>query len=87
MPYHVELRPPAQSALDRLPLEVQGRIITKAMTLAENPRPQGVKKLQGQIGLYRVRVGSFRIVYRIDDPRRVVTITIIADRKDSYRGL
>jgi len=43
--------------------------------------------LQGQINLYRVAVGNCRIVYAIDDARRIVTITIIADRKESYRGL
>lgn len=87
MDYHVVLRPAANDALGKLPRDVQPRVIAKAQSLAQTPRAHGVKKLQGQINLYRVAVGNYRIVYAIDDAHRLVTITIIADRKESYRGL
>jgi mRNA interferase RelE/StbE len=87
VPYQVVLRPAADKALSKLPRDVQARIISKTISLAENPRPSGVKKLQGQLNLYRVAVGSYRIAYSIDDPHRMVTVTIIPDRKESYRGL
>ena len=87
MSYRVVLRPAPEHALGKLPRDVQLRVIAKAQSLAGDPRPHGVKKLQGQIHLYRVAVGSYRIVYAIDDARRMVTVTIIADRKESYRGL
>lgn len=87
MDYHVVLRPAANLALGKLPRDVQPRVIAKAQSLAVAPRPHGVKKLQGQLNLYRVAVGNYRIVYAIDDVRRLVTITIIADRKESYRAL
>ena len=86
MAYEVELRPAASRALEKLSRSVQTRILTKAQSLSGNPRPPGVLKLEASSNLYRVRVGNYRIVYAIDDPRRVVTITIIADRKESYRG-
>ena len=87
MDYHVVLRPAANHALGKLPREVQSRVMAKAQSLAGVPRPHGVKKLQGQLDLYRLAVGSYRIVYTIDDARRLITITIIADRKESYRWL
>jgi mRNA interferase RelE/StbE len=87
MDYQVVLRPAADHAVSKLPRNVQPRVIAKTQSLAANPRPHGVKKLQGQINLYRVAIGNYRIVYAIDDVRRVVTVTIIADRKESYRGL
>jgi mRNA interferase RelE/StbE len=87
MPYQVEMRPPAAKALDRLPRDARRRVLDKAHSLADNPRPHGSMKLQGNLNLYRIRVGDWRIVYAIDDPRQSVTITIIADRKDVYRGL
>lgn len=87
MDYQVVLRPAADNALGKLPRDIQPRLLAKAQSLAADPRPHGVKKLQGQLGLYRVAVGNYRIVYAIDDARRVVTVTIIADRKESYRGL
>lgn len=51
--------------------------------LAENPRPPGVKKLHG--GGYRVRVGTYRVVYDVDDEARTVTVYRIKHRKDAYR--
>lgn len=87
MDYQVVLRPAADNALGKLPRNIPPRLLAKAQSLAADPRPHGVKKLQGQLNLYRVAVGNYRIVYAIDDTRRVVTVTIIADRKEGYRGL
>jgi mRNA interferase RelE/StbE len=87
MDYQVVLRPAASQALDKLPRNMQPRLIAKVQSLAGNPRPHGVKKLQGQINLYRVKLGNYRIIYAIDDANHIVTVTIIADRKESYREL
>ena len=53
---------------------------------AFEPRPHGVKKLLGVDDLYRVRVGSYRVVYTIRDDRLIVLVLRISDRKDVYRG-
>ena len=36
-------------------------------------------------GLYRLRVGDYRIVYKIDDDRLIVLVVRIGHRKDIYR--
>ncbi len=66
-------------------LGVSAKIIRKAETLAENPRPSGARKLKGEEDLYRIRPGGYRVVYRIKD--RVITVTIIRvrHRRDIYR--
>jgi mRNA interferase RelE/StbE len=51
-----------------------------------NPRPHGCVKLEGSDELWRIRVGSFRVVYRIDDDELMVLVARIAHRKDVYRG-
>jgi mRNA interferase RelE/StbE len=46
--------------------------------LAQDPRPPGVLKLQGETG-YRLRVGVYRILYEIDDepkPLRFIASSI-----------
>ena len=53
--------------------------------LAENPRPPGCVKLQGESELYRVRVGEYRIVYQIQDAVLVVLVVQIGHRRDIYR--
>ncbi|MBN2038356.1 MAG: type II toxin-antitoxin system RelE/ParE family toxin [Chitinispirillaceae bacterium] len=42
--------------------------------LERHPRPPGVKKLAGAENGYRVRVGDYRILYTIDDQRKIATI-------------
>ena len=61
------------------------RIIKRMQALAVTPRPQGADKLAGYTDRYRVRQGSYRIVYLIDDGRREVTIFKVGHRKDVYR--
>jgi len=51
--------------------------------LAENPRPQGCKKLKGRDG-YRIRVGNYRIIYDIFDAELLVDIIALGHRKDIY---
>jgi mRNA interferase RelE/StbE len=41
-----------------------------------------VKKLKGSDDLYRVRVGDYRIIYRIDEKGRLVVLVIRVSRRD-----
>ena len=50
-----------------------------------NPRPKGVRKLKGRQDLYRIRVGSFRVVYEIIDEMELIQITRIRRRSEVYR--
>ena len=53
-----------------------------------DPRPNGVEKLAGgDVSRYRVRVGDYRIVYRIDDQVLTVLVLKVGDRKEVYRDL
>ena len=65
------------------PLVAQVNTVIEA--LATNPRPSGCKKLQGTSGLWRIRSGSWRIVYSIDDASKIILILAIGDRKEVYR--
>ena len=53
------------------------------ISLTENPRPQGFKKLKGRDG-YRIRVGDYRIIYDILDLELVVDIIDLGHRKNIY---
>ena len=61
------------------------RIVQRVRNLAEDPRPQGSEKLAGYADRYRVRQGSYRVIYLINDERCEVTIFKIGDREDVYR--
>ena len=59
-------------------------IKSKILTLADNPRPPGCKKLKGR-NAYRILQGNFRIIYEIQDKQLMVYIVTVRNRKDVYR--
>jgi mRNA interferase RelE/StbE len=85
--YSVSFARSARKELERLSDEVANRILAKIEALAENPRPAGIIKLQGQKNLWRLRVGDYRVVYSIDDLSKAVDVSVIRHRRDVYRDL
>jgi mRNA interferase RelE/StbE len=85
MAYHVELKPRADKQLQALPRRVQLQIVGALQKLADEPRPQGVRKLAGEVDLYRIRVREHRIIYQIQDNLLLVLVVKIGHRRDIYR--
>jgi mRNA interferase RelE/StbE len=65
-------------------VDTQARVNAAIARLAENPQPFGSKKLTAKEG-YRLRVGDYRVLYRIDDGARTVTVYRVKSRGDVYR--
>jgi mRNA interferase RelE/StbE len=82
--YFVEVKPPARKELEALPDSVLARVIQKITSLGETPRPAGCKKLKGYEDQWRVRAGDWRVVYIIDDRRKLISVTRIAHRREVY---
>ena len=85
MKYTVRLNARVGKVLDSLPPDMRRRIVRRLEAMEDNPRPQGVEKLAGVDDLYRVRVGTYRIVYAIRDRELVVIAVRIGHRRDVYR--
>lgn len=68
----------ARKELQALDHPVALRLLKRIESLAVNPRPAGILKLAGATDLWRMRVGEWRIIYRIDDRARLVDIAGIA---------
>ncbi len=84
--YTVRLTRRAEQELRRLPNNVIRRIDNTLDQLRQNPRPRGVVQLIGKNeSHWRIRVGTYRILYQIDDQLRRVDIYRIKHRKDVYR--
>jgi len=60
------------------------RIMERISALSENPHPAGSEKLVGQ-DRYRVRQGSYRIVYSVQDAELTVWVVKVCHRKEVYR--
>ncbi|WP_236690203.1 type II toxin-antitoxin system RelE family toxin [Corynebacterium mustelae] len=53
--------------------------------LANNPRPHGCIQLWGGNGEYRIRVGSYRIIYDIQDQELIILVLRVGHRREIYR--
>lgn len=84
MTYEIFIEKRAQQALSRIAKPDQDRIAAAIRRLADEPRPDGVKKLSGREA-WRIRVGDYRILYEIDDEQLVILIIDIGHRREVYR--
>ncbi len=84
MAYEVFLKRSAEQELRGLPARIHDGVVGALISLKENPRPEGVKKLRGREG-YRIRVGDYRILYLVDDRERIIEVFSVAHRKEVYR--
>jgi mRNA interferase RelE/StbE len=87
MDWQVQIERKAQKTLDKIPNPYKSNIIETINDLADQPRPHNCKKLKGFAGLWRVRVGSYRVVYQIHDDKYIILIVRIGHRSDVYEGL
>jgi len=85
--WRVQLSTDADKTFRRLPLDLRRRILAKLHELESDPRPRGCRKLVGYEDLYRLRVGSWRIIYSIFDEEVLVVVIEISARGDAYRNL
>lgn len=82
--YKVSIKRSAVKELEAIPQKRERqRIIRRIGRLAKDPRPPGSKKLSGH-DKYRIRQGSFRIVYSIVDDELIVVVVKVGHRKDVY---
>lgn len=85
MAYRVVLLRSAARELADLPVQIQRRVARAINALAADPRSRGSRLLAGPDGIWRVRVGDYRILYRINDDLVEVLIIRIRHRSDAYR--
>ena len=88
--YRVEISPAADRDLEKLKGRIRmqdfERLRNAVRSLAENPRPQGVRKIRGVEKAYRISVGNYRVVYDVYDTDNLVLILQVARRSETtYR--
>jgi len=83
--YKIEFVTSAAKEFCLLPANTKQRVSISVDALGQKPRPDGIKKLQGHEELYRIRVGVYRVVYEIDDPKKLIRVTKVRHRIEAYR--
>lgn len=84
MPYPIEVSRPAYKQIINLPAQAIEPLSRAIEHLERDPRPSGAVKLKGS-DLWRIRVGDYRVVYAIDDGRKLVTVLRMGHRREVYR--
>ena len=82
--YKIDYSRAAAKELEKLSNAVYEPIRKKIEALVSNPKPHGCKKLKGVEGLYRIRVGDYRVIYEIRSGQLVILVVRVAHRKDAY---
>jgi mRNA interferase RelE/StbE len=85
MTYLIEIKQSAQKELAKLPRSIADKVIKQIKVLADDPRPNGCKKLVGTDHTYRIRINDYRVVYSIFDQQLVIQVIKIGHRKQIYK--
>jgi mRNA interferase RelE/StbE len=83
--YKLLIKPSAAKEIESAPKKDRLRIIKRIRDLSSDPRPPGCEKLSGHDDKYRVRQGTYRIVYSVSDVGLVVCVVKVGHRKEVYR--
>ena len=88
--FRLEVSPAADRDLEKLKGRIRKqdfeRLRTAVRSLADEPRPQGVRKIKGTERAYRIRVGSYRIVYEVyNDDNLVLILQVVRRSETTYR--
>ncbi|MCZ7414909.1 MULTISPECIES: type II toxin-antitoxin system RelE family toxin [unclassified Streptomyces] len=89
MKYAFRWLPRARRQLRAIDRTSAMRILQALTALGDDPYQcdGDVKKLSGEHEIYRLRVGNFRIAYRIDDGELIILVVAVGNRRDVYRNL
>ena len=83
--YKVVISKSAEKEISKLSVKEILKIRETILNLADNPRPFGVKKLEGFDDFYKIKKGNYRIIYTIEDDILTVEVLKVGNRKDVYK--
>jgi len=84
--YKIIFSKQADKFFDKQPKDICNRILSKVNKLAAEPFPVGSKKMEGGDGLYRIRVGDYRVIYKVANDELIVLVLKIGNRRNVYLG-
>lgn len=85
MVYKVRIKKKVIKYLSTLNKKDTNRIFSAIEALASEPRPVGHKKLSGEDNAFRIRIGSYRVIYEIKDVDLLVSVVKAGTRGDVYK--
>lgn len=88
MAYDIEILPSAVKEIRKLGKPVRQAISEAINDLADDPYPEGVKKLRyKKKTIFRIRVGDYRIAYQVENGKLKIVVVKVAHRREIYKRL
>lgn len=78
----LDLKPRAKSFIESLPPKHKRQLKDRILLLGKNPTPHDAKKLTGYENYSRVDIGEYRIIYRYEAKKNLLTIVLVGKRND-----
>jgi len=86
MSWRVEFTAEAAADASKLQPSIQRRILRKLQWLAENFATVTPEPLSGSLaGFFKVRVGSYRAIYTVDETKQLIVVHMLGHRSEIYR--
>ena len=82
MSYRIVIERPAMKFLMKQPQEQRERILKAIQGL---PNVGDIKPMAGHKDLYRLRVGSYRVIYSVENDLLIVRVLTVGNRGDVYK--
>lgn len=83
MNYQIIIEKPALKFLQRQPQQQRERLLKAIYQL---PGTGDIRPMSGHDGLYRLRVGSYRVIYAVENEILTVRVVSIGNRGDVYKS-
>lgn len=82
--YRIIIKKKAKKFIDKLPKNERKRI---ALEIKQLPNGEDIKRLKGENnkGLFRLRVGDYRIIYSVDNGELIVYVIDAGNRGEIYK--
>ena len=84
MQFTTKYSPQAEKFVEKLDNALAQRLVIAINKLELNPLPSGIRVIKGERGLFRLRVGAYRVLYQIDYEKKEIPIISIGKREDIY---
>lgn len=84
MTYEIRWHPAALREFKRFPRRDQQRIASRVGRLAGDPRPAGSERLIGVDDGWRLRVGTYRVLYQVRGDAAMILVARVARRGEAY---
>ena len=85
--YRIRILKAAARDLARLDKPIAQRIVQRIKRLATSVEAMRLEALTGDLaGLYKLRVGNYRIIYEVLWDEKIIVIHAVGHRRDIYRS-